>query len=141
MSILQSKGTRGSGIWNLQSVPIDSSSSATSARVGFCPQALKRSPRLVLGTRPFPLLSNKAKASRYWSVDEGYKNMRLAYPQYQQSKNQPVEDAHRSARFEGITMKTCGGRLLQVELVCRGTNLLQIGRRLSKHAKLRFPVR
>jgi hypothetical protein len=58
---------------DIQSEPTESSRSATSARVGFWPQALRRSPRLALGTRPFPLLSNNAKASRYWSVDEGCK--------------------------------------------------------------------
>jgi hypothetical protein len=62
----------------IQSAPTDPSRSETSARVGFCPQALKRSPRLALGTRPLPLLSNKAKASRYWSVEEGCPPQRLA---------------------------------------------------------------
>src|SRR5277367_2530501 len=96
----------------IQSAPTDPSRSETSARVGFCPQALRRSPRLVLGTRPFPLLSNKAKASRYWSVDEGYENMRLASSTISIIKQQAAENAHRSVRFERITMKSCGGRLL-----------------------------
>lgn len=59
------------GRW-VQSEPTDCSSSETSARVGFWPHALKRSPRLALGTRPFPFESKSAKASRYWSFEEGY---------------------------------------------------------------------
>jgi len=71
----------------IQSAPTDPSRSETSARVGFCPQALKRSPRLALGTRPLPLLSNKAKASRYWSVEEGYATQRLASARKTQRKH------------------------------------------------------
>ena len=58
--------------WNLQSGPTDASRSEISARVGFCPHALNKSPRLVLATRPFPFVSNNANASRYCSVDAGF---------------------------------------------------------------------
>jgi hypothetical protein len=67
-------GIRGS----VQSAPTDASSSETSARVGFCPHALIKSPRLVLATRPFPLVSNNANASRYCSVGDGFR-LQLAW--------------------------------------------------------------
>jgi len=57
---------------SLQSGPTDASRSEISARVGFCPHALNKSPRLALATRPFPFVSNKANASRYCSVDAGF---------------------------------------------------------------------
>ena len=39
--------------------------SATSAWVGFCPNARRRSPRTSRGTAPVPFLSNRANASLY----------------------------------------------------------------------------
>jgi|SRR5271170_789955 len=93
---------RGGG---LQSAPTEPSRSETSARVGFCPQALKRSPRLALGTRPLPLLSNKAKASRYWSVEDGYPPKRLASATTIQRRhsNTGRRGARQETRFENNT--------------------------------------
>lgn len=48
---------------NLQSPPAWCSKSLISARVGFCPQARRRSPKLSSWTRPLPRLSKREKAS------------------------------------------------------------------------------
>jgi hypothetical protein len=42
--------------------------SATSACVGFCPNARRRSPNNSLGTDPVPRLSKSAKASLYSTI-------------------------------------------------------------------------
>ena len=54
--------------YRLQNVPslgAPAMISATSACVGFCPNARSKSPNTSLGTAPVPFLSNSANASLY----------------------------------------------------------------------------